>query len=160
MSWKVTVTFASGSCSFAKYACFARYMQHTLEQYSLPTCLFLDPTQLIKIISFTSFPFSSILPPVGPPGANSRSNSKLVITFGYTPYLYSADTRGSTRSYPVATITVPTVNSSISSFCSKSIAPGHAAMQGGTALPSLIVSSVASPHLPSFSSKQFSASIV
>ncbi len=61
-------------------------------------------------------------PPEGPPAFISRSNSSEVITFGNLPYPYLAIEDGLNTPAPVATIIVPTSNSTVSGSMSKSIA--------------------------------------
>ena len=67
------------------------YIQHTDEQYSLPSLASREPTHWINAIFFgiCSSEGLSTFPNVGPVALKKRSKSNAVITLGYWPYPYS-----------------------------------------------------------------------
>ncbi len=66
-------------------------IQHTLEQYGLPTVSSLEPTHWIKATRFASCPSKGRTnrPCVGPDAFSICSSSMLVMTFFTMPYPYS-----------------------------------------------------------------------
>ena len=77
---KKTVTLASGRSSRTRRACLAVYIQHTREQYGLPTCASREPTHWIKATDLTGFG-----KPVRSSVAKRHSISSDVMTLGYWP---------------------------------------------------------------------------
>ena len=66
------------------------YIQHTLEQYGLPICSSLEPTQWMNATRLGSIPSEGLITcqPVGPDALIILSISIAVITLEKRPYPY------------------------------------------------------------------------